>query len=114
MATPTKCEEKRPEGANPRTGYRARLLGKETYAYTAPGAMDTRDDRTTARSGAEEKEEGTAPQEKGRGRNASAKTKAPDRGETTHRIPERKEEGGGRGTEESGPATPPAGEKEAP
>ena len=114
MATPTKCEEKRPEGADPRTGYRARLLGKETYAYTAPGAMDTRDDRTTARSGAEEKEERTAPLEKGRGRNASAKTKAPDRGETTHRIPERKEEGGRRGAEESGPATPPAGEKEAP
>ena len=61
MATPTKCEEKRPEGANPRTGYRARLLGKETYAYTAPGAMDTRGDRTTARNGAEEKEERTAP-----------------------------------------------------
>ena len=93
MATPTKCEEKRPEGANPRTGYRARLLGKETYAYTAPGAMDTRDDRTTMRSGAEEKEEGTAPQEKGRGRNAPAK-KAPGRGETTRRIPEREEEGG--------------------
>ena len=115
MATPTKCEEKRPEGANPRTGYRARLLGKETYTYTAPGAMDTRDDRTTMRSGAEEKEEGTTPQEKGRGRNAPAK-KAPGRGETTHRIPERKEEGGeggGRGTEESGPAKPPAGEKKA-
>ena len=61
MATPTKCEEKRLEGANPRTGYRARLLGKETYAYTAPGAKDTHDDRTTARSGAEEKGEGTAP-----------------------------------------------------
>ena len=77
--------------------------------------MDTRDDRTTARSGAEEKEERTAPLEKGRGRNASAKTKAPDRGETTHRIPERKEEGGvgERGTEESGPAKPPAGEKKA-
>ena len=58
---PTKCEEKRPEGANPRTGYRARLLGKETYAYTAPGAMDTRGDRTTARNSAEEKEERTAP-----------------------------------------------------
>ena len=68
--------------------------------------MDTRYDRTTARSGAEEKEERTAPLEKGRGRNASAKTKAPDRGETTHRIPERKEEGGGRGAEESGPANP--------
>ena len=45
---PTKCEEKRPEGANPRTGYRARLLGKETYTYTAPGAMDTLEVRTGA------------------------------------------------------------------
>ena len=81
MATPTKCKEKRPEGADPRTGYRARLLGKETYAYTAPGAMDNRDDRATERSGAEEKEEGTAPQEKGRGRKAPAK-KAPGRGKT--------------------------------
>ena len=81
MATPTKCEEKRPEGANPQTGYRTRLLGKETYAYTAPGAMDNRADRATARGGAGEKEKGTAPQEKGRGRKAPAK-KAPDRGET--------------------------------
>ena len=100
MATPTKCEEKRPEGANPRTGYRARLLGKETYAYTAPGAMDTRDDRTTARSGAEEKEERTAPQEKGRGLNAPAK-KAPGRGETkTQQKPQTKRgrgKGGGKG-----------------
>ena len=75
--------------------------------------MDTRDDRTTMRSGAEEKEERTAPQEKGQGLNAPAK-KAPGRGETTHRIPQRKEEGGGRGAEKSGTATPPAGEKEAP
>ena len=70
MATPTKCEEKRLEGADPQTGYRARLLGKETYAYTAPGAMDNRDDRATERSGAKEKEEGTSLQEKGRGRKA--------------------------------------------
>ena len=62
MATPTKCEEKRLEGANPQTGYRARLLGKETYAYTAPGAMDNRDDHATERSGAK-KEEGGALQE---------------------------------------------------
>ena len=64
MATPTKCEEKRLEDANPQTGYRARLLGKETYAYTAPGAMDNRDDRATERSGAKEKEEGATLQEK--------------------------------------------------
>ena len=68
MATPTKCEEKRQEDANPQTGYRARLLGKETYAYTAPGAMDNRDDRATERSGAKEKEEGATLQEKGQGR----------------------------------------------
>ena len=67
--------------------------------------MDTRDDRTTARSGAEEKEEGTAPQEKGRGRNAPAK-KAPGRGETALRIPQRNEEGGkGRGKERDGHPT---------
>ena len=64
MATPTKCEEKRLEGADPRTGYRARLLGKETNAYTAPGAMDNRDDHATERSGAKEKEEGATLQEK--------------------------------------------------
>ena len=97
MATPTKCEEKRPEGADPRTGYRARLLGKETYAYTAPGAMDNRDDPATERSGAEEKEEGTAPQEKGRGRKAPAK-KAPGRGETkTQQKPQTKRGRGGKG-----------------
>ena len=97
MATPAKCEEKRPEGADPRTGYRARLLGKETYAYTAPGAMDNRDDRATERSGAEEKEAGTAPQEKGRGRKAPAK-KAPGRGETkTQQKPQTKTGRGGRG-----------------
>ena len=82
MATPTKCEEKRQEDANPQTGYRARLLGKETYAYTAPGAMDNRDDRATERSGAKEKEEGATLQEKGQGRKAPAK-KAPGRGEAT-------------------------------
>ena len=110
---PTKCEEKRPEGANPRTGYRARLLGKETYAYTAPGAMDNRDDRATERSGAEEKEEGTAPQEKGRGRKAPAK-KAPGRGETkTQRKPQTKRGRGEGGREGSGTATPPDGGKEA-
>ena len=64
MATPTKCEEKRQEDANPQTGYRTRLLGKETYANTAPGAMDNRDDHATERSGAKEKEEGATPQEK--------------------------------------------------
>ena len=114
MATPTKCKEKRPEGADPRTGYRARLLGKETYAYTAPGAMDNRDDRATERSGAKEKEEGTALQEKGQGRKAPAK-KAPGRGETkTNRSHKQKEEGGEGGRKGSGTATPPAGEKEAP
>ena len=97
MATPTKCEEKRQEDANPQTGYRTRLLGKETYAYTAPGAMDNRDDRATERSGAQEKEEGTAPQEKGRGRKAPAK-KAPGRGEaTTQQKPQTKRGRGGRG-----------------
>ena len=97
MATPTKCEEKRQEDANPQTGYRTRLLGKETYAYTAPGAMDNRDDRATERSGAKEKEEGTALQEKGRGRKAPAK-KAPGRGETTtQQNPQTKRGRGGRG-----------------
>ena len=94
MATPTKCEEKRQEDANPQTGYRSRLLGKETYAYTTPGAMDNRDNRATERSGAKEKEEGATLQEKGQGRKAPAK-KAPGRGETTtNRSPKQKEEGG--------------------
>ena len=40
------------------------MLGKETYAYTAPGAMDNRDNHATERSGAKEKEEGATLQEK--------------------------------------------------
>ena len=59
--------------------------------------MDNRDDRATERSGAQEKEEGTAPQEKGRGRKAPAK-KAPGRGETkTQQKPQTKRGRGGRG-----------------
>ena len=112
MATPTKCEEKRQEDANPQTGYRARLLGKETYANTAPGAMNNRDDRATERSGAKEKEEGTALQEKGRGRKAPAK-KAAGRGETTQQKPQIKRGRGEGGREGSGTATPPARGKEA-
>ena len=111
MATPTKCEEKRPEGADPRTGYRARLLGKETYEYTAPGAIDNRDARATERSGVEEKEEGTALQEKGRGRKAPAK-KAPNRGETkTQQKPQTKRGRAGGGREGSGTANRRPGRK---
>ena len=114
MATPTKCEEKRQEDANPQTGYRTRLLGKETYAYTAPGAMDNRDDHATERSGAKEKEEGATLQEKSRGRKAPAK-KAAGRGEiATQQNPQTKRGRGGRGGREgSGTATPPAMGKEA-
>ena len=112
MATPTKCEEKRQEDANPQTGYRARLLGKETYAYTAPGAMDNRDDRATERSGAKEKEEGATLQEK-RPRPQGPREKSPRPGRNHPQNPPTKGGRGGRGAEESGTATPPAGEKEA-
>ena len=114
MATPTRCEEKRLEGADPQTGYRARLLGKETYAYTAPGAMDNRDDRATERSGAKEKEEGATLQEK-RPRPQGPREKSPRPGRNKNQQkPQTKRGRGGRGREGSGTATPPAGEKEAP
>ena len=102
MATPTKCEEKRQEGATPQTGYRARLLGKETYAYTAPGAMDNRDDHATERSGAKEKEEGATLQEKKRPRPQGPREKSPRPGrnknptEATNKK-RKGEKGGGKG-----------------
>ena len=118
MATPTKCEEKRPEGANPRTGYRARLLGKETY--TAPGGVDNRDARGP-RNGAERKKKRRAPSprtphEKDRGHKAPAK-RAPSQCEKKTRTqnpqkrqPQKKKESGG-GREGSWAATQPAREE---
>ena len=103
MATPTKCEEKRQEDANPQTGYRTRLLGKETYAYTAPGAMDNRDDRATERSGAKEKEEGTPSRKKAEAARPPRKKPQAGAKQQPNRIHKQKEEGGeGGGGKEAG------------
>ena len=44
----TKRVEQRPGSAKPRTGYQARMLGKEIYS--APDAMDNRDAHAAERS----------------------------------------------------------------
>ena len=104
MATPTKCEEKRQEDANPQTGYRTRLLGKETYAYTAPGAMDNRDNHATERSGAKEKEEGATLQEKRpRPQGPREKSPRPGRNKNPTEATNKKRKGGrGAGRKQDG------------